>query len=81
MKKMAFSHSSQVSNYMVARSLGLKYRRISGVLQMELNGTVWDFKGGFLPNIYARLCDELDLSNAGTRAHLINSVTGRSSPI
>jgi hypothetical protein len=72
MKKMAFSHSSQVSNYIVTRRLGLKYRNISGVLQMELNGTVWDFKGGFPPKIYARLCDALDLSNGGTRARPVS---------
>lgn len=71
MKKMAFRNSSQVSNYIVTRSLGLKYRNISGVLQMELDGTVWNFKGGFPPRIYARLCDELGLSNNGSRARAI----------
>jgi hypothetical protein len=72
LKKMAFSYSSQVSNYIVTRRLGLKYRNISGVLQMELKGRVWDFKGGFPPKIYARLCDELDLSNEGTRARPVS---------
>lgn len=65
---LGFTHSSQVSNYIVVNRLGYKYRNISGVLQMELNGTIWDFKGGFPPKIYARLCDELGLSNNGTRA-------------
>lgn len=83
MKQMNFSHSSQVSNYIVTRRLGLKYRNISGVLQMELNGTIWDFKGGFPPKIYARLCDALELSNEGTRARPVafesfDSIEGRS---
>jgi cold shock CspA family protein len=68
MKQIGYTHSSQVSNYIVSNRLGYKYRNISGVLQMELNGTIWNFKGGFPPNIYARLCNELDLSNEGTKA-------------
>ena len=42
-----------------------------GILQMELDGTTWNFKGGFPPNIYARVCDELGLSNNGTRARAV----------
>lgn len=72
MTKLGFTHSSQVSNYIVSNRLGYKYKNISGVLQMELNGTTWNFKGGFPPKIYARLCDELDLSNNGTRARAIS---------
>lgn len=68
MKQLGYTHSSQVSNYIVSNRLGYKYRNISGVLQMALNGTIWNFKGGFPPNIYARLCNELDLSNEGTKA-------------
>tara|TARA_R100001143_G_scaffold62974_1_gene67939 strand:- start:28874 stop:29605 length:732 start_codon:yes stop_codon:yes gene_type:complete len=67
-KNLGFTQTSQVSNYIVTNQLGYKYPRISGVLQMGLNGTVWDFSGGFPPRIYARLCEELDLSNNGTRA-------------
>lgn len=71
MTKFGFTHSSQVSNYIVYNRLGYKYKNISGVLQMELNGTTWNFKGGFPPKIYARLCDELGLSNNGTRARAV----------
>ncbi|MDX7839503.1 hypothetical protein SJS76_08145 [Aeromonas caviae] len=69
--KFAFTHSNQVSHYIVSNRLGYKYKNISGVLQMELDGTTWDFKGGFPPNIYAKLCDELGLSNSGTRAKAV----------
>jgi cold shock CspA family protein len=72
MRGMGFANSSQVSNYIVTRNLGLKYRNISGVLQMKLQEKVWNFRGGFPPNIYARLCDELGLSNHGSRARAIS---------
>lgn len=68
MKQLGLTHSSQVSNYIVRNQLGYKYKNISGVLEMVLNGTTWKFKGGFPPRIYARLCQELDLDNEGTRA-------------
>ena len=71
MIQLGLTHSSQVSNHIVTHRLGHKYRNISGVLQMELNGTVWNFNGGFPPKIYARLCDALGLSNQGTRARPI----------
>ena len=71
MTKFGFTHSSQVSNYIVSNRLGYKYKNISGVVQMELNGTTWNFKGGFPPEIYARLCYELGLSNKGTRARAV----------
>lgn len=69
--KFGFTHSSQVSNYIVSNRLGFKYKNISGILQMELDGTTWNFKGGFPPKIYARLCEELGLSNHGTRARAV----------
>lgn len=72
MTKFGFTHSSQVSNYIVSNRLGYKYKNISGVLQMELDGTTWNFKGGFPPKIYARLCGELGLSNNGTRARALS---------
>lgn len=71
MMKFGFARSSQVSNYIVSNRLGYKYKNISGILQMELDGTTWNFKGGFPPKIYARLCDELGLSNHGTRARAV----------
>lgn len=72
MKHFGFKHSSQVSSYIVSNRLGYKYKNISGILQMELDGTTWNFKGGFPPKIYAKLCDELGLSNNGTRARAVS---------
>lgn len=66
-----FTNSSQVSNYIVSNRLGYKYKNISGILQMELDGTTWNFKGGFPPKIYAKLCNELGLSNNGTKARAV----------
>ncbi|MFN9866241.1 MAG: hypothetical protein ACK568_03935 [Pseudanabaena sp.] len=57
-----------MSAYIVRNRLGHKYKHISGILQMELGGEVWNFNGGFPPNIYARLCDALGLGNQGSRA-------------
>jgi hypothetical protein len=71
MTRFRFTHSNQVSNYIVSNHLGYKYKNISGILQMELDDKSWSFKGGFPPKIYARLCKELDLSNNGTRARAV----------
>ncbi|MFN5965119.1 MAG: cold shock domain-containing protein, partial [Pseudanabaena sp.] len=64
---LRFTQSKQVSAYIVRNRLGHKYKHISGILQMELGGEVWNFNGGFPPNIYARLCDALGLGNQGSR--------------
>lgn len=63
-----YTSSSQVSNYIVRNKLGFKYKNISGLLEMELEGRRWNFNGGFPPKIYARLCDALGLGNQGSRA-------------
>ncbi len=68
MSKHGFTHSSQVSAYIVRNQLGHKYRHISGILEMELDGDVWDFDGGFPTDIYAQLCYKLGLQNQGSRA-------------
>ena len=68
MSVLGFTYSSQVSAYIVRNRLGHKYKHISGILQMEMDGNVWSFNGGFPPNIYARLCEELGLGNQGSRA-------------
>ena len=70
-----FTESSQVSNYIVRNQLGYKYKKISGYLTMELNGRQWDFKGGFPPKIYARLCAALGLGNQGSRAKVVHVET------
>lgn len=46
MQPLGFINSSQVSNYIVRKKLGLKYQNISGILEMTKDGTSWDFKGG-----------------------------------
>lgn len=68
MSAHGFTHSGQVSEYIVRNRLGYKYRHISGILKMEMDGNVWNFDGGFPPKIYARLCEELRLGNKGSRA-------------
>lgn len=67
-KPLGFSTSSQVSNYIVINKLGVKYQNISGILEMTKDGTSWNFRGGFPPKIYARLCNELGLGNNGSCA-------------
>lgn len=68
MAPLQFSHSSQVSAYIVKHKLSHKYQHISGVLQMEIDGSSFDFHGGFPPYIYARLCKALGLVSKMSRA-------------
>ena len=68
MSVLGFTHSRQVSAYIVRNKLGHKYKHISGMLEMEMNGNVWNFNGGFPPKIYARLCEEIGLGNQGSTA-------------
>jgi len=70
-KPLAFTHSSQVSSYIMRNKLGLKYKHISGVVTMEKDGNTWDFKGGFPPKIYAKICSALDLDNNGSYAKVV----------
>ena len=72
LKPLRFTHSKQVSSYIMRNRLGDKYKNISGVVKMEMEGNTWDFNGGFPPKIYAKLCEELDLSNQGTRARVVS---------
>jgi hypothetical protein len=70
MSAMGFTHSKQVSAYIVRNKLGHKYKYICGVLEMELDGDVWNFDGGFPPEVYKRLCDALGLKNNGSQAYV-----------
>lgn len=71
MKPLGFSESRDVSRYIVRNRLGLKYQNISGIVRMMQSDDMWDFKGGFPPKIYARLCEALDIGNQGTRAQAV----------
>ena len=71
MKPLGITHSNQVSDYIMKNRLGYKYKNISGIVEMEKNGTSWNLKGGFPTIIYARLCEELGLSNQGSRARAV----------
>jgi hypothetical protein len=72
MTQLGFTHSSQVSSYIMRNKLGLKYKHISGVVTMEKDGNTWDFKGGFPPKIYAQICSVLDLDNNGSYAKVVS---------
>lgn len=71
MKPYGFTESRNVSLYIKNNMLGYKYKNISGIVKMEQHGNSWDFEGGFPPNIYARLCEKLELNNQGTRARAV----------
>lgn len=71
MTPLGLKYSNQVSHYIVRKTLGHKYRNISGIVQMEKDGNEWAFKGGFPPHIYAKLCERLGLSDQGTRARAV----------
>lgn len=70
-RRLNFTHSSQLSVYIMKNNLGYQYRNISGILRMESEGNEWNFHGGFPPDIYKIICKELDLSNQGTTARAV----------
>ncbi len=75
MLPLGFTRSNQLSNYIVRHKLGHKYPNISGIVRMMVEGTEWDFQGGFPPWIYAIICDELELTNQGTRARAVGFIS------
>ena len=72
MKNLGFTQSRQVSQYIMNNNLGSKYKNISGIVEMEKEGTRWSYQGGFPSKIYARLCAELGLHNQGSRARAVS---------
>jgi len=72
MTPLGFTHSSQVSSYIMRNKLGYKYKNISGIVTMAQDGREWDFKGGFPPSVYAKLCSKLDLDNEGSHARVVD---------
>lgn len=68
MRQLHFADSGQLSAYIVQHRLGYKYPNISGIVRMREGGTEWDFHGGFPPNIYRIICEELRLDDRGTPA-------------
>lgn len=72
MRPKNFTHSKQLSMYIVKQKLGYKYKNISGILTMQDGGNEWDFHGGFPPKIYSNICKELGLDNQHTKARPID---------
>lgn len=72
MRPLNFTHSKQLSGFIVKHQLGYKYPNISGIVRMEEAGTEWDFHGGFPPDIYRVICMELNLDNQGTSARPVS---------
>lgn len=72
MKYLEFTHSRELSNYIVENKLGEKYRNISGIVKMEQDGNTWDFHGGFPKYIYKRICEDLGLDNEHSRAKAVD---------
>ncbi|ADB37985.1 cold-shock protein [Spirosoma linguale] len=70
-KPKGFTMSWQVSNYIIKNRLGDKYKHISGILVMENESSTWKFNGGFPPDIYAKLCQEIGLGNKGTNSRVV----------
>jgi len=68
MHPLGFKRSNQLSAYIVEHRLGYKYQHISGILRMREADAEWDFHGGFPPQIYRIICNELGLGNQGTLA-------------
>ena len=70
---LGFTHSRQLSIHIIRNELGYRYPNISGIVTMEDDGgTRWLFPGGFPPEIYTIICQELVLANQGTSARAIH---------
>ncbi|MBD2393265.1 cold shock domain-containing protein [Cyanobacterium aponinum FACHB-4101] len=72
MRLLQFTHSKQLSNYIVKKKLGYKYKNISGIVRMQDGGDEWDFHGGFPPKIYSYICKELRLDNQHTKTRPVD---------
>ena len=70
-RPLDYSESSQVSRYIMKHKLGYKYRNISGIVKMKRDVDTWDFKGGFPPYVFARLCSELGLKSKKSAARVV----------
>ncbi len=71
MSGKGFKLSSQLSKYITSNKLGNKYPNIAGIVTMSNDEKEWDFDGGFPTNIYRIICQELDLTDKGTRSKAI----------
>ncbi|MEB3190406.1 MAG: hypothetical protein VKL42_08705 [Snowella sp.] len=71
MRSLNFTHSIQVSDYIVDHKLGYKYPNISGIVRMKDGNAEWDLEGGFPQEIYKIICRELNLSDKRSRARPI----------
>ena len=69
-KALGFTESRQVSSYIIANKLSAKYKYISGILEMERDQDAWQYRGGFPPRIYARLCDAFGLGRKDSGARV-----------
>lgn len=72
MRPMNFVSSKQLSKHIVKHKLGNKYQNISGIARMSNGEREWNFEGGFPPEIYKIICQELDLCNQGTRSRVVS---------
>jgi hypothetical protein len=68
---LGFTHSNQVSKYIIQNKLGYKYRNISGIVKMKQDDDTWDFRGGFPNNIYAEICKRLGLKDQNSKAKAV----------
>jgi cold shock CspA family protein len=75
MRPLKFKNTKELSAYIVRHKLGYRYPSISGLVTMEDGGTTWPFAGGFPPEIYKIICQELGLANQGTSARAIKFIS------
>lgn len=66
-----FTQSIQVSEYIRKNRLSKKYKRLSGNLKMEKDGSTYIYRNGIHPKYYKRLCTELNLTDKQSRARVI----------
>jgi len=71
---LQFTHSYQVTNYIMENKLGNKYKNISGNLDMSNSRKNWTYQGGISPKIYAKLCNILNLRDKKTNSYVDNFI-------
>ena len=79
-RRINFTNSSQISNYIVKHNLGNEYPHIAGHLGLKNGDSEWTFEGGIAPKYYREICERLDLGNNGSKAEVIDFTSYAVSP-
>lgn len=72
LEPLDFSSSKDLTSHILQNKLGTRFPHISGILEMEKDGRTYNFRGGFPPHIFAKLCQRLRLARDTSSASATN---------